>query len=326
MPCGIKFIAANDVASDLTARYTWQAMRTLSLLAGGLVLAGGVAWQVNLPAPLASHFDRLATAETLTVESTGRFLGETETTLRLTMAKPNLFRLTTPEGTVSSDGKTITTYLVKDKTYSEAPATEEAIAKFATRPEVRPWSAFLLKKAKEEILTAKAGSSRTVKGSPVTEILVGMKGDTSGTVYVDGKLGVARGASLKTGTKDYLVLATKIEIGDKPGDATIYAFVAPEGAKKLEAAKPTDVSYAAVQAIFTASCMPCHSAQNRKANLDLTNHAGILAGLTPGNAAQSPIAMSLRATGRGRMPKNAPPLPEATIVQIETWINAGAKQ
>jgi outer membrane lipoprotein-sorting protein len=300
-------------------------MRMLSLLAGGLVLAGGAVWQANLPAPLASHFDRLATAETLTIESTGRYLGESPSTLRLTMAKPNLFRLTTPEGTVSSDGKTITTYLAKDKTYSETPATEEAIAKFAARPEVRPWSAFLVKKAKEEILTAKAGASRTVTGSPTTEIAVGLKGDTTGTLYVDGKLGVARGASLKTGPKEYLVLATKVELGDKAADATLYAFAPPEGAKKQETAKPADVSYASIQAIFTASCMPCHSAQNRRANLDLTNHAGALAGVTPGDASKSPIATSLRATGRGRMPKNAPPLPEATIVQIEAWINAGAK-
>lgn len=300
-------------------------MRTLSLLAGGLVLAGGAVWQVNLPAPLASHFDRLATAETLTIESTGRYLGESPTTLRLTMAKPNLFRLTTPEGTVSSDGKTITTYVAKDKTYSEAPVTEEAIAKFAARPEVRPWSAFLLKKAKDEVLTAKAGSTRAVTGSPTTEVTVGLKGDTTGTVYIDGKLGIARGASLKTGAKEYLVLATKVELGDKPADAAQYAFVAPEGAKKQETAKPTDVSFASVQAIFNASCMPCHNSQNRRANLDLTNHAGALAGVTPGDASKSPIATSLRATGRGRMPKGQAPLPEATIVQIEAWINAGAK-
>lgn len=300
-------------------------MRTLSILAGGAALAGGVVWQVNLPAPLASHYDRLAVAETLIIESTGQYLGEAQSTIKLSMAKPNLFRLTTPEGTVSSDGKTITTYVAKDKTYTEAPVTPETIAAFATRVEVRPWSAFLVTKAKEDVLSAKAGASRNVKGSAVTEVAVGMKNDTTGTFYVDGKLGVARGASLKTGGKDYLVLATKLEVGDKPADATQYAFVAPEGAKKVEAAKPTEVSYASVQAIFNASCMPCHSAQNRRANLDLTNHAGILQGLTPGDASKSPIAMSLRATGRGRMPKNAAPLPEATIAQIEAWINAGAK-
>lgn len=301
-------------------------MRTLSLLAGAVALAGGVAWQVNLPAPLASHFDRLATAETLTIESTGQFLGEAPATLRLTMAKPNLFRLTTPDGTISSDGKTITTYLVKDKTYSEVPVTDDAIAAFATRVEVRPWSAFFLKKAKEEVVTAKAGASRMIKGSSTTEVTIGFKNDTTGTVFVDGKLGVARGASLKSGPKEYLVLATKMEVGDKPADATQYAFVAPAGATKIEAAKPTDATYTAVQAIFTASCMPCHNGQNRKANLDLTNHEGILGGVTPGDASKSPIALSLRATGRGRMPKNAAPLPEATIAQIEAWINAGAKK
>ncbi|MGV3618994.1 MAG: c-type cytochrome domain-containing protein [Fimbriimonas sp.] len=299
-------------------------MRTLTLLASGLVFVGGAAWQINLPAPLASHFDRLATAESLTVESTGRYVGETPTTLRLTMSKPNLFRLTTPDGFVVSDGTTITTYVAKDKTYSEAPATEEAVKAFAARPEVRPWSAFLVKKVKEDVLTAKAGSSRTVQGNQVSEVVVGMKGDTTGTVYVDAKQGVARGASLKTGAKEYLVLATKLEVGDKPLPATEYAFVAPAGAKKLEAVKPA-ATYASVQAIMNASCMPCHSAQNRRANIDLTNHAGIVAAVTPGNAAASRLVRSLHATGRDRMPKNAPPLPADQIATIEAWVNAGAK-
>jgi outer membrane lipoprotein-sorting protein len=299
----------------------------LSLLAGGVVLAGGAAWQVTLPAPLTSHFDRLAAAESLTVDYTGRYLGETAATYRLTMAKPNRFRLTTPEGFVLSDGKTITTYVAKDKTYTETPVTDDAVAAFAARPEVRPWAAFLVKTARADVLVAKAGSKRTVQGNEVSEVTVGMKGDTTGTVYVDGKLGIARGASLKTGAKEYLALATKISLDDKSLPGTEFAFVAPEGAKKLEAVKPlADATYASVQAIMNASCMPCHSAQNRRAGIDLTNYAGVVAAVTPGNAATSRLVRSLRATGRDRMPRNAPPLPEAQINLIEAWVNAGAKE
>jgi len=299
-------------------------MRTLSLLMGGLLLAGGATWQVNLPAPLASHFDRLAAAESLTVDYTGRYLGEAAATIHLSMAKPNLFRLATPDSTIVCDGKTITTYLVKDKSYTEAPVTEEAIATFAARPEVRVWSAFLLKQAKADVLSAKAGGKRNVQGNEVSEVTVGMKNDTTGTLYVDSKLGVARGASLKTGAKEYLVLATKLEL-DKAAPAGEFSFVAPEGAKKVEPIKPGDASFASVQAIFNASCMPCHSSQNRRADIDLTNHRGAVSAVTPGNAAESRLVRSLKPGAPKRMPMNRAPLSDAQIAQIEAWVNAGAK-
>jgi outer membrane lipoprotein-sorting protein len=296
-------------------------MRVLPVLAAGVFLLGA-AWQTNLPAPLASHFEKLTAAKALSVTYTGRIVGEAAVPYQLSMAKPNLFKLTTPDGFVLSDGKKLYTFTKKDNSYTEAPLDDATLAAFAQRPEVFAWAGFLSKAPASEITAAKVGAQRTIQGNKVTEVELGLKGEgRSANLYLDPKVGIARGYTLKTGGKDYLVLASALETPETKVEE--FAFVAPAGAKKTEAA--TAVTFAQVNAILSSSCMPCHSAQNRRGQVDLTTYEGVLASVTPGDGKGSRLVRSLHAPGMRRMPKNRPPLTDEQESVIVRWIDAGAK-
>lgn len=104
--------------------------------------------------------------------------------------------------------------------------------------------------------------------------------------------------------------------------------------KKTKAPKAAPApKYAEIQKIFTASCMPCHSAERHKAGVNLTKYADVMAGnregpiIEAGSPAKSFLVKTIRhQPGAAPMPPRAPQLPEATIKTIEAWIKAGAKE
>lgn len=301
-------------------------MKSFALVAGALFIAGTAAQQATLPAPLAKDLDTLAKSPSLTVTYTFRVVGDAPVDYKLELAKPNLFRLTNPDGFTLSDGKTLYTYTKKDNKYTEEALTDDTLSTFLHRPELFAWSDMLAKKPGDEIALAKAGPDRTIQGgAPVSTVEVTMKkGTTVGTLFIDKKLSVARGYTLKLGDKDYLATATQIELGKDTLTADKFAFSAPAGAQKAEVVASTGgAKYADVQAIMNASCMPCHSANGRRGGYDLSTYEGILAGVTPGNSAGSRIYQSVKT---GRMPRNRPPLSAEQQATIASWIDAGAKK
>jgi len=277
-----------------------------------------------LPGVLTRNFDVLAAAPSLTLEYKLRVVGESPADYKLVFSRPGQFRLTTPTGYVVSDGKMVTTYKNATKTYSQEPFTDGWVNTFAKRPEVQAWGAFLQKDPASSIEAAKAGQSRNIGGNEVTEVAVSFKKlPTVVTLYVDKKIGIARGLAATVEGKDYLVMASSITIGKDPLTADAFAFVAPEGSKKEDAVLPAN--FASVQALMNDKCMPCHDAVNRKDGVDLSNYTGVLAAVTPGDPANSRLIKSVRATGRDRMPKKADALPEAQIKMLEKWVQDGAK-
>lgn len=302
-------------------------MKSSALLAGVLFLVGTAVQQASLPAPLAKHFDKLNTTPSLKVTYAFRQIGESPVEYTLELAKPNLFRLSSAEGFYLSDGKKIYHYTKKDNKYTEAAVTDDSIAEFARKPEVYAWTGFLEKKIVEDIAVAKAGTDRTVQGAQVSPVEITMKKGPSGTLFLDKKLGIARGFSVKVNDKDYLAMATEIEAGTEAVPAEKYAFAAPAGAQKAEVADASAApTYAQVQDLMTKNCMPCHSAGGRRGGFDLTNYDGIVAAVTPGKGADSVLVKSMRKTGPGRMPAGRAPLPDAQITLIEKWIDGGAKK
>lgn len=89
--------------------------------------------------------------------------------------------------------------------------------------------------------------------------------------------------------------------------------------------------YAAVQAIFDSSCMPCHSAQKHRSGLSLADYNGLMKGgdhgpaVVAGKPDQSLLIQYLTGKKKPRMPMNAPPLSDAQMKTISDWITAGAK-
>lgn len=304
-------------------------MRSVALFLGGAVVLGFAAQTPNLPAPLANHLAKLSSASNVSVVYKFRVVGESPTEYKLSLGRPKMFKLASDTGFVQSDGKTLYTYTKSSNSFTETPLTDEALAEFTKKPEVYAWAAFLQKEPANDIAVARAGATRNVAGNDVTEVEVTMKkGGVVSTLYVDKKLGIARGYSLKQGDKQYLAAASELTIKTDPADAKpeSFAFSAPDGAKKVEPTAAAAGSYADVQTILNDNCMPCHSASNMAAGIDLSNAHGVMAVVTPGNAAGSRLIMSLHASGGNRMPKGRSPLSAASEATIVAWINAGAKK
>lgn len=299
-------------------------MRVLALFVSGAVFAVAATQTQNLPELLVRDYKNLAAAPSVTVDYTVQIVGEAPEDYKLVLSKPNVFKLTTPTGFTVSDGKTVTTYKTATKTYTEEAFTPAWVSSFAKKPEAVAWAAYLQKEPQEEVTGAKVGESRVIKDIPVTEVQVSFKKSTDDTtLYIDKKLGIARGALLKTGGKEYLVTAQKLEIGKEPLPAETFAFVAPEGATK-EVVLTAD--FASVQALMNDKCMPCHNSTNHRDSIDLTSYDGISKIVTAGDAENSLLIKAVRGHGVKLMPIGRPPLSEDQIKTLETWINAGAKQ
>lgn len=295
----------------------------LPILAASAVLIGATV-QSELPAPLATHFDKLETASSLTSELVIRKLGSPAVAVKFTFGKPNVFRMETPETLIVSDGKVITTLTKKDSSYTEEPVNEATVRAFSYRPELALWRSFFVKTARKEITSARVGVRRNLQGNEVTEVAVTFKDGLAGTLFLDNKLGIARGASLKQEAIESIVLASKIDLS-KETPADTFKITLPAGAKKKEPVSSSP-GYADVQAILSQSCMPCHSAQNAKAGFDLTQYQGVSRSVVPGNSAGSILIKSLRGQGAKQMPMRAAPLSEDKIKLISAWIDAGAKE
>lgn len=297
-------------------------MRTLALMSGGVFLFAA-AQQPNLPAPLKRNFDTLAAAPSLTATYKVQTIGEAAETYKLVLSRPTAFRLTSPTGYVVGDGKTVTTYVKAKNSYTQVPYTDAWATEFARRPEVVAWGAYLSKSPATDIVAAKAGASRKIGGADTTEVDVSAKKIESYTLYLDKKLGVARGALVKTGEKQILVTASDVQIGKETVAPTEFAFTAPEGSTKEEPAG----TYLTVKALIDERCMPCHGGANPRAGIALNTYEGIMATVVPGDPAGSLLVKSVKGDGVRKMPLgNHPALNASEIKMLESWIANGAKQ
>lgn len=272
---------------------------------------------------LANHVKTLQDATTLTGSLTVQPIGGAPATYKISYAKPNLIKIDTADGWTLSDGKTIYSYLKKDNSWSESDATAEAVAKTAGLKEAWAWRAFFDKDAFKSIVSSKAGQTRMVKGTQVAELVLAME-NGSATLFIDPKLGIARGFTYKAEDQDFLVTSTDIAIGKEPPAADAFSFQAPSGAKKQTAPAVDAITFAAVQSVLNRNCMPCHGPQVRSGGHDLSSHAGVMGAVVAGSPEQSSLVRSVSGP-RPSMPKMRPPLASKDVEAISKWVSAGAK-
>src|SRR5579862_6494319 len=214
-----------------------SAMRLPALLCAGALLVAALAQQASLPEPLATDLAKLAAAKELKVSYSFLVNSESQGKYQLEMAKDGLFRLNTPSGFVVGDGKNVYSYSKSSNSYSVAPEDDAQLAKFANRPEVFGWGAFLEKSPGAAIESGTPGAVRTVSGAQVQDVDVVLRGGKgTGTVFVDSDLKVTRGFRLKEGDKLYLAVADSVELPGTASTPDKFAFVAPDGSKKVDAA------------------------------------------------------------------------------------------
>lgn len=288
----------------------------LFLLSSALaIVASGLVSQSDLPGPVKGHLTLLQDAKSLKVNfSVTKLSGGVEKG-SLVYSKVGMYKIDTASKLIESDGKLLWTLDKQANTYTEIPASLAPTKDFAVWAWAPFFSAEALKGSKEYV----AKGSRTLRGSAVSEYTAKMANDKPFTLFLDDKTGVARGA----GNADFIVLATgDITVSKDAIDAKDFTFVPPADAKKVE--KPAEVSYAQVEAILKANCLPCHSAGNRKAGLSVDSYDGVMAKVTAGNGAGSSLYRSV-AGPRASMPQGRAPLSKADTDTIKAWIDGGAK-
>jgi outer membrane lipoprotein-sorting protein len=293
-------------------------------LAAALFGVAAIFGQGTLPSLLTRHCQTLQEAGSLTASVTVQPSGGAPESYRLTYSKPNLLKIETPSGYLLSDGQNVYEYTKSSNSYSSSPA--ESLAKTAEREEVFAWAAFFAKEPLKAFRSAHVGAKRTLKGNAVTELMATLGGNREGevTLFIDDKLGIARGFMLKEGEKRWTVLASEIQIGSAKA-ASEFAFAPPEGVKKAEEIKPKS-GYADVQALLSARCMPCHSPGQMSGGIVLSSYDGVFRVVTPRDPAGSRIVSAIKGLNGDRMPKGRTPLSDQEIAAIEEWIANGAKR
>ncbi|HEY6464506.1 MAG TPA: DUF1549 domain-containing protein [Candidatus Acidoferrales bacterium] len=87
-----------------------------------------------------------------------------------------------------------------------------------------------------------------------------------------------------------------------------------------------------VHAIIANHCLMCHSAALKSGGLNLETYDGLMTGgrtgpaVVPGHGKESLIVQHLTGEVLPQMPNGMPPLPDADIAMIRTWIDQGARR
>ena len=120
------------------------------------------------------------------------------------------------------------------------------------------------------------------------------------------------------------ILASLVVLGSALGAASVKAGRTQQAAAPVEFIRD-------IQPIFRQHCYECHGPTKVRARLRLDSRHGILRGglsgpvIVTGNSAQSLLLRRLLGQdGEERMPKDAPPLTDAQLALIRTWIDQGA--
>lgn len=184
------------------------------------------------------HVSTLTEAGTIRVKYTVELIPAAPETYELTFSKPNNVRIDGPRTLIVSDGKTIWEYSKVDNEYTAYESNSKALAELLNKDEYLPWAAFFMPEVLKGTEQAKLGGKMSMFGNPVVSVEFG-SGSKMITLYIDEKLGIARGGSFraaKTGEAYELVIkARELSLGDKV-DSGLFAFSPPSGAKKVEMA------------------------------------------------------------------------------------------
>lgn len=270
----------------------------------------------------------LQSAQSLTATLSVTRLPAAPETYTLTYSKPDLLRIESPTRLVVSNGSKAFVLDKTANTYAESPASFA----FAAEDPVVAWAAFFNPKALADAQKVTLGAKRKIKGIAVTEVNVSLPGNRSLTLYVDDKLGIARGGSIRfpsgSGTEEVLAIASTLTVGKEPLAQSEFEFAPPAGAELQEAPKVEAVSYASVQAVFDRSCIGCHG---NSGGLSLESYQAVMSGargrpvVVPGNPDASNLIQYIKGARSPRMPKGKAPLSGADIKLISDWIAGGAK-
>jgi outer membrane lipoprotein-sorting protein len=304
----------------------------LTALAGaGLILCAAL----TPPSLIEKQAAVLKDAKTLKVTYVLR-VGGVKSDYTLTYSKPNLMLVDGPDRLIESDGTTFWEYNKAAKTYTESPASADLLGTKAQGDEVLAWASFFTEDFVKGMSNIQTGGARPIKGQPTTEVsfTLGSTNTKVVTLYIDDKLGFARGFTFKGSSGDVIGLADKIETGSEAMSADKFTFAAPAGATKV-VAPSSDVNgtgFASVRGIFQNNCSGCHNDVNPRSGFSVGSYQSVMKGgnngpaIVPGDPDNSSLVKYLTGDMQPRMPQGKGPLSPDDIGKIKAWIKAGAKE
>lgn len=211
----------------------------INVVTAGLV-AALLAPQANQgTAMLAKHIATLQEAKSLTATFTVQQLPAAAKEYSIAFDRSGAAKLTTPDGFMITDGKTVWDYTKASNEYVERPGGIKELLDTLKSKEFVVWAGFYFPELYKGV-SATAEAKTNLRGTVVTPLSLKIddRGVQTARFFFDEKLGLARGANFKTAKNndsvEILVIAKEVTVGATPLDAALFEFVAPEGAKKVQ--------------------------------------------------------------------------------------------
>ncbi|MCW5943992.1 MAG: hypothetical protein KIS66_17310 [Fimbriimonadaceae bacterium] len=200
----------------------------LTILAVGL--ASGALGQVSLE----TVSKAMADAKSLRVEYVVTELGGLSAEYRVTLAKPNLATIDSPDKLVVADGKTVTTFDKKERTFFRRAQTDADLTTLLAGDETRVWSPFFGQKLG---MTGRNLGTKNRRGMvlDVLEVPLDAQGKKIATLYVLASDRLPRQAEIavKDPAKPLTYVLNTKSLDLNQVDASAFAFRAPEGSREL---------------------------------------------------------------------------------------------
>ncbi len=273
--------------------------------------------------PVGTYVQSLHKAQSLVASFKALKSGIQPTNYKVSFGKTGKYRIETGTTLWVCDGKKLWTLTKAANTYTEedaslTPLKTDALAEFY---------GFFDGGQFGDSQSIEDSGSRQIEGSTAEIYTIQEKSGKTIKLFLDSE-GNAKGEQVVNGHKMLLTIVKSVKVSDQPLADDTFTFVPPAGAKKVVAVSGAD--YAAVDKIFQANCMPCHSSSRQAGGLDLSSYAALMKGggggpeVVPGNPKGSALYQYISGS-QPSMPRGRAPLTAEEQKTIHDWIKNGAK-
>lgn len=208
-----------------------------------LAVAGLAATLVGSPATGADmvkdHVAALQKAQSIKVSFTVQNIPAAAQEYKLELSRPGMLRFTSPNGYVLTNGSKVWEYIKADNQYMESNGGVKEALEAIDNSAISAWVAFFMTDQFKSAKSITVGAKLNMKGTPVTPVSATYDNGLTTTLFIDPKLGFARGSSVKRvsgpTSVETLVIGTDVQVGEAMS-AEAFAFSAPAGATKVEIA------------------------------------------------------------------------------------------
>jgi len=208
-----------------------------------LLFSAAYAGAQNAGVQLLEKFESaLYSAKTLSVTYTVQLIGDSATTYKLELAKPNLAKIDSPTELIVADGTKITTYDKAKKTYYKRAQTDQELSKLLAKSELSLWAGFFNENVAAKYTSVHSLGTKARKGITYNAVEFNMPAGrpTVVTYYLHETDFIARQAEYNVtdgSVTDIVIFDAKSVAVGTSADPAKYAFAPPDGSRELTEAE-----------------------------------------------------------------------------------------